>query len=310
MRSLRTHFLGLEVADATGLTLGQVVDTFPFDGGGELRWSSSAPPLRRAAHAPRLGSAPRTASSPCFTRHQIEDSPDLAAAATRPESLAREVQLVLGRPGSPARGAPLACWGRWPPSSGSPARRGRAARFQARRRAGADRPRRAPVEAAGRRLARLGVEFGACYTSPKVRARDTAGWRAGCSTWSRSRGAHEGFDGEAALELLAPTRRRGVLVVGHEPDFSQVVHDLTGGRVDFKKGGVAAVRVARGVGRADRPPAPARARVARRAVPGPRPRAPPRSSPAPPRRGSASEARARTPPGCGPRRRAGRARRR
>jgi phosphohistidine phosphatase len=36
-----------------------------------------------------------------------------------------------------------------------------------------------------------------------------------------------------------------VLVVGHEPSFSQVVHDLTGGRIDFKKGGVAAVRAER-----------------------------------------------------------------
>jgi phosphohistidine phosphatase len=39
-----------------------------------------------------------------------------------------------------------------------------------------------------------------------------------------------------------------VLVVGHEPSFSQVVHDLTGGRVDFKKGGVAAVRAERSGG--------------------------------------------------------------
>jgi phosphohistidine phosphatase len=34
-----------------------------------------------------------------------------------------------------------------------------------------------------------------------------------------------------------------VLVVGHEPDFSQVVLDLTGGAIDLKKGGVAAVRL-------------------------------------------------------------------
>ena len=34
-----------------------------------------------------------------------------------------------------------------------------------------------------------------------------------------------------------------MLVVGHEPDFSQVVHDLTGARIDFKKGGIAAVRL-------------------------------------------------------------------
>ena len=54
------------------------------------------------------------------------------------------------------------------------------------------------------------------------------------------------FDREDALELLL---RHGadsrVLVVGHEPSFSQVVHDLTGGRIDFKKGGVAAVRTER-----------------------------------------------------------------
>ena len=30
------HLLGLEVTDASGVTLGQVVDTYPFDGGGEL----------------------------------------------------------------------------------------------------------------------------------------------------------------------------------------------------------------------------------------------------------------------------------
>ena len=39
-----------------------------------------------------------------------------------------------------------------------------------------------------------------------------------------------------------------MLVVGHEPSFSQVVHDLTGGRVDFKKGAVVAVRVDGGRG--------------------------------------------------------------
>jgi phosphohistidine phosphatase len=36
------------------------------------------------------------------------------------------------------------------------------------------------------------------------------------------------------------------MVVGHEPDFSQIVHDLTGARIDLKKGGVAAVRLVPG----------------------------------------------------------------
>jgi phosphohistidine phosphatase len=105
--------------------------------------------------------------------------------------------------------------------------------------------------AAGEGLARLGVEFDACYASPKVRAIDTA--KLACRALNIEPIVHEplgsGFDRDAALELL---RAHGddarVLVVGHDPDFSQVVNDLTGGRVDFKKGGIAAVREGRGSG--------------------------------------------------------------
>src|SRR5215210_7867149 len=105
--------------------------------------------------------------------------------------------------------------------------------------------------AAGQALARLGVEFDACYTSPKVRARDTA--RLVCEALGvdpeEVRAIGGDFDREDALELLhghgADAR---VLVVGHEPALSQIVHDLTGGTVDLKKGGIAAVRVARGAG--------------------------------------------------------------
>ena len=105
--------------------------------------------------------------------------------------------------------------------------------------------------AAGEGLARLGVEFAACYTSPKVRARDTA--RLACRALniepSEEDRLGDGFTREDALELLlAHGDDDRVLVVGHEPSFSQVVHDLTGGRIDFKKGGVAAVRVERGSG--------------------------------------------------------------
>jgi phosphohistidine phosphatase len=99
--------------------------------------------------------------------------------------------------------------------------------------------------AAGEGLARLGVEFDACYTSPKLRALETA--RLACRSLNIEPQEEEtladGFSRDDALELL---HRHGadarVLVVGHEPSFSQVVHDLTGGRIDFKKGGVAAVR--------------------------------------------------------------------
>jgi phosphohistidine phosphatase len=105
--------------------------------------------------------------------------------------------------------------------------------------------------AAGEGLARLGAEFDACYTSPKVRARDTA--RLACRALNiepvEVEVLADGFDRDDALELLYAHGDGGhVLVVGHEPSFSRVVHDLTGGRVDFKKGGVVAVRVERGSG--------------------------------------------------------------
>jgi len=59
----------------------------------------------------------------------------------------------------------------------------------------------------------------------------------------------DGFSRDHALELLlGHDADAKVLVVGHEPSFSRVVHDLTGARVDFKKGGVAAIRVERAAG--------------------------------------------------------------
>jgi phosphohistidine phosphatase len=99
---------------------------------------------------------------------------------------------------------------------------------------------------AGRALAALKVRVHLCFTSPKVRARETA--ELACEALGVEAIDHAalfaGFDVADALELLGaagPDQR--VLVVGHEPDFSQVVYDLTGGRVDLKKGGIAAVRL-------------------------------------------------------------------
>jgi phosphohistidine phosphatase len=100
--------------------------------------------------------------------------------------------------------------------------------------------------AAGAALARLGVEFAAIYTSPKARAVDTA--KLAAEPLNQDPEVEEalgdGFERDDALELLgrhdADAR---VLVVGHDPSFSEVVHDLTGARVDFKKGAVAAIRI-------------------------------------------------------------------
>ena len=94
--------------------------------------------------------------------------------------------------------------------------------------------------AAGAALSRLGLEFDACYTSPKLRARQTA------DLACRALGVEPVVEDSLAAGFDRDDAR--VLVVGHEPDFSQVVYDLTGGRVDFKKGGVAAVRETQGRG--------------------------------------------------------------
>ena len=104
---------------------------------------------------------------------------------------------------------------------------------------------------AGAALARLGIEFAAAYTSPKVRALDTA--RLACAPLGVEPEPVDalagGLERSDVLDLLlAHDADARVLVVGHEPDFSQVVGDLTGGRIDMKKGGVAGVRIERGGG--------------------------------------------------------------
>jgi phosphohistidine phosphatase len=110
---------------------------------------------------------------------------------------------------------------------------------------------RRQAEAAGAALAALNEEFAACYTSPKVRALETA--ELACEHLNIEpvveSSLANGFSRVDALALLdAHEEDAKVLVVGHEPSFSQVVYDFTGARVDFKKGGVAAINARRSAG--------------------------------------------------------------
>jgi len=92
---------------------------------------------------------------------------------------------------------------------------------------------------AGLALAALEAELDACLTSPKIRAAETAALA--CEAL--------GAEPETATELtgggfdaLALTAGRGnVLLVGHEPDFSNEVARLTGAKVKLRKGGLAIV---------------------------------------------------------------------
>jgi phosphohistidine phosphatase len=104
---------------------------------------------------------------------------------------------------------------------------------------------------AGAALKRLGVEFHIVFTSPRIRALDTA--KLACESLGCEPVVHEplsgGFDADDAIELVEGLDEDGcILVVGHEPDFTQTIRDLTGGRTEMKKGGVAAVRVERRTG--------------------------------------------------------------
>ena len=93
--------------------------------------------------------------------------------------------------------------------------------------------------AAGQALRALGVELDVCLTSPKVRARRTAELACevlGVAVEDDERLAGGDFD---PAELAAG--RGEVMLVGHEPDFSQAVALVTGSRVKMKKGGIAAI---------------------------------------------------------------------
>ncbi|MGH2881593.1 MAG: SixA phosphatase family protein [Solirubrobacteraceae bacterium] len=95
------------------------------------------------------------------------------------------------------------------------------------------------ADAAGQTLAVLGVHLDACLSSPKLRAVQTA--ERACEplgvpvTIERALSG-EPFDVEALTAGLVD-----VLLVGHDPSFSLLLHDLTGAQARMKKGGLAGI---------------------------------------------------------------------
>src|SRR3954467_14791230 len=87
---------------------------------------------------------------------------------------------------------------------------------------------------AGAALAALGVELDICLTSPRVRARETA--RLACEPLGLEPVLEERLQGGRFDPLELTAGLANVRLVGHEPDFSDAIGELTGGRVDMKKG--------------------------------------------------------------------------
>jgi phosphohistidine phosphatase len=92
---------------------------------------------------------------------------------------------------------------------------------------------------AGRALAALEIPIGSCLTSPKRRAAETAGLA--CEALGIEPETARELGGGAFDSLSLAAGRGDVLLVGHEPDFSDEVARLTGARVKMRKGGLAIV---------------------------------------------------------------------
>jgi phosphohistidine phosphatase len=90
---------------------------------------------------------------------------------------------------------------------------------------------------AGAALKALGVHFDLCLSSPRVRAEQTA--RLACEPLRVEVRIDERLSGGPfdPEELVAGLKN--VLLVGHDPEFSAAVHDMTGAQVRMKKGGLA-----------------------------------------------------------------------
>jgi len=99
---------------------------------------------------------------------------------------------------------------------------------------------RRQARSAGAALKELGVQLDACLTSPKKRAVDTAALV--CELLNVEPQVEPSLAGGRFDPIgLAAGMGDEVLLVGHEPDFSNVVRDLSGGDVDIKKGGLVAI---------------------------------------------------------------------
>jgi phosphohistidine phosphatase len=106
--------------------------------------------------------------------------------------------------------------------------------------------------AAGAALCELAGGFERVLTSSKVRAAETA--RIALASLDGAQAEEfaplvDGLDAQGVIEQARALGADGrLLLVGHEPQLSTLVAELTGAHADLKKGGIAAVRLDGGRG--------------------------------------------------------------
>jgi phosphohistidine phosphatase len=96
-------------------------------------------------------------------------------------------------------------------------------------------------------LERLKLVPDVILTSPLPRASQTAeivGKRLGIELQIESALAH-GFNIERLRRLLAKRDAECIMIVGHEPEFSEIIGELTGGKTKISKAGVALLEINR-----------------------------------------------------------------
>lgn len=102
------------------------------------------------------------------------------------------------------------------------------------------------TENAARVIAALNLDLQRIFSSPHIRAKETAeivakALNMDCEIRDELK---FGFDMPALDRMIsgfAPDQ--SVMFVGHEPTFSMVIENLTGGNVEMKKGGLARVEI-------------------------------------------------------------------
>jgi phosphohistidine phosphatase len=95
------------------------------------------------------------------------------------------------------------------------------------------------AESAGRALAYLGEQIEICLSSPKRRAVQTA--ELVCEPLGIQVTVEPALGGEPIDARTVTGGLDDVLLVGHDPSFSMLLHDLTGAQSRMKKGGLAGI---------------------------------------------------------------------